>query len=120
MIVTQTAEAGITHYPTVGVSLPAVFLFNDMEKSVLSAFISMNGDLAMTTLSDLTPREIEILQLVLAGYTNRAIAAEIFISEKTVEFHLDNIYTKIGVRTRLMAGVWALQHGMAETREIPS
>ena len=75
----------------------------------------------MTTLSDLTARELEILQLVLAGYTNKAIAAEIFISEKTVEFHLDNLYTKIGVRTRLMAGIWALKHGlMGETREIPS
>lgn len=75
----------------------------------------------MTTLSDLTPRELEIIQLVLAGYTNKAIAAEIFISEKTVEFHLDNIYRKIGVRTRLMAGVWALQQGIeAEPGEIPS
>jgi len=75
----------------------------------------------MTTLSDLTARELEILHLVLAGYTNKAIALEIFISEKTVEFHLNHIYTKIGMRTRLMAGIWAIQHGMgAETREIPS
>jgi len=75
----------------------------------------------MTTLSNLTSRELEILQLVLAGYTNKAIALEIFISEKTVEFHLDNIYTKIGVRTRLMAGMWAIQQGiMAETGGIPS
>ena len=73
----------------------------------------------MATLSDLTLRELEILQLVLAGYTNKAIANEIFISEKTVEFHLDNIYTKVGVRTRMMAAVWALQQGI-ETREIPS
>ena len=75
----------------------------------------------MTTLSDLTSRELEILQLMLEGYTNKAIAAAIFISEKTVEFHLDNIYTKIGVRTRLMAGMWALHQGLAaETRKIPS
>ena len=75
----------------------------------------------MKTLSDLTPRELEILQLILVGYTNKAIAAEMNISEKTVEFHLDNIYTKIGVRTRVMAGIWALQHGIVtETREIPS
>lgn len=66
----------------------------------------------MTTLSDLTPRELEILELVLNGYTNRAIASEIRISEKTVEFHLDNIYTKTGVRTRLLAGLWALQNGI--------
>ena len=75
----------------------------------------------MTHLSDLTARELEVLRLVLAGYTNKAIAAEIFVSEKTVEFHLDNVYRKIGVRTRLMASVWALQMGLLEkTREIPS
>jgi DNA-binding NarL/FixJ family response regulator len=74
----------------------------------------------MATLSSFTPRELEILRLILAGFTNKAIAAEICISEKTVEFHLDNIYTKIGVRTRLMAGIWALQQGIAlETRENP-
>jgi len=48
---------------------------------------------------------MEILQLVIAGKTNKAIAGEIYISEKTVEFHLDHIYSKIGGRTRLMAGV---------------
>ena len=75
----------------------------------------------MATLSDLTPREMEILQLILAGRTNKAIAAEICITEKTVEFHLTNIYTKIGMRTRMLAGLWAMQQGIeAETREIPS
>jgi DNA-binding NarL/FixJ family response regulator len=75
----------------------------------------------MATLSDLTPRETEVLQLVLAGRTNKAIAAEICICEKTVEFHLDKIYSKIGVRTRMLAGMWALQQGIhtTKTREIP-
>ncbi len=75
----------------------------------------------MESLSDLTHREMQILQLVIEGKTNRAIATEIYISEKTVEFHLDHIYTKLGVRSRLMAGVWAIQQGiMVKTREIPS
>jgi DNA-binding NarL/FixJ family response regulator len=75
----------------------------------------------MTTKSDLTTRELEIIELVLAGYTNKAIAAEIYISEKTVEFHLDHIYDKIGVRTRILAGMWAMQQGLrTKTREIPS
>ena len=75
----------------------------------------------MANLTNLTPRELEILQLVISGKTNRAISSEIYVSEKTVEFHLDHIYTKIGARTRLLAGMWALQHGIgAETREIPS
>jgi DNA-binding NarL/FixJ family response regulator len=76
----------------------------------------------MATLSDLTPREMEILQLVLAGRTNKAIAATIAVSEKTVEFHLARIYTKTGKRTRMLAGMWAIQNGIGETktRGIPS
>jgi len=73
----------------------------------------------MANLSDLTPRELEILQLVIAGKTNKAIASEIYISAKTVEFHLNNIYRKIGIRTRVMVGIWAIQNGIhAEIREI--
>ena len=75
----------------------------------------------MTSLSDLTPRELEILQLVLAGKTNKAIAHEVRISRRTVEFHLDNIYAKTGVRTRLMVALWAIQHGIqVEPVEITS
>ena len=75
----------------------------------------------MATLSDLTPREEEILRLVLAGQTNKSIAAEICVSEKTVEFHLSKIYTKIGTRTRMLAGIWAMQQGIGtKTRGIPS
>ena len=75
----------------------------------------------MTHLSDLTQRELQILQLVIEGKANKAIAYEIQISEKTVEFHLDNLYSKLGARSRLMASIWALQHGInAEPKEIPS
>lgn len=75
----------------------------------------------MATLSELTTREMEILQLVLAGRTNKAIAATMCISEKTVEFHLGHIYTKIGMRTRMLAGMWAMQQGLrTKPREIPS
>jgi len=84
-------------------------------------YVTVYGELEMTTLSDLTTRELEILELVLTGYTNKAIAAEVYISEKTVEFHLNNIYTKIGARTRVLAVIWALKHGIEEkTRDIPS
>lgn len=75
----------------------------------------------MATLSDLTQREIQILHLVLEGQTNKSIAGELSVCEKTVEFHLSHIYTKIGVHTRMMAGLWAIQHGIGtETRGIPS
>lgn len=75
----------------------------------------------MTVLADLTTSELGILRLVIAGRTNKAIASEICVCEKTVEFHLERIYTKIGVRTRLLASVWAIQQGInIPTREIPS
>lgn len=75
----------------------------------------------MADLKDLTPRELEILRLVLAGKTNKEIAHEVFISKKTVEFHLDHIYTKTGVRSRLLAGIWAVQQGLGtETGINPS
>jgi DNA-binding NarL/FixJ family response regulator len=75
----------------------------------------------MANLSDLTPRELEVLRLVLGGRTNKAIAAEICVCEKTVEFHLNHIYTKIGMHTRMLAVLWAIQQGIEIlTREIPS
>ena len=75
----------------------------------------------MAALSQLSARETEILQLLIAGKSNKEIAREMYISTKTVEFHLDHIYTKIGVRSRTMAGVWAIQQGMpTETRVNPS
>ena len=71
----------------------------------------------MAALTDLTPRELEILLLVLAGKTNKEIAGETYISVKTVEFHLDNIYRKIGVQTRMMAGIWGMQQGLLAKAE---
>ena len=53
----------------------------------------------MATLSDFMPREIEILYLILTGRINKAYAAKISISEKTVGIHHNHICTKIAVCT---------------------
>jgi DNA-binding CsgD family transcriptional regulator len=75
----------------------------------------------MASLLDLSLREIEILRLVIENRTNKAIAVEFGITEKTVEFHLDNTYSKIGAKTRLMASIWLSQHGIEpEPGENPS
>ena len=50
----------------------------------------------MANLSDLTPREKEVLRLVLAGWTNKAFAAQISISEKVVQFPLNKVSTQTG------------------------
>jgi DNA-binding NarL/FixJ family response regulator len=53
--------------------------------------------------TDLTGRELEILRLVAAGFPNGAIAAQLWITEQTVKFHLSNVYRKLGVQNRTQA-----------------
>lgn len=58
----------------------------------------------------LTARELEILRLVATGMTNRAVATELVISEKTVARHVANIFSKLGVSTRSAATAYAYAH----------
>lgn len=60
----------------------------------------------------LTKREIEILTRIADGATNRQVAQQIFISEKTVGRHLANIYAKLGVSSRTAAVAWAHQNNV--------
>jgi ATP/maltotriose-dependent transcriptional regulator MalT len=64
----------------------------------------------------LTPRELEVLRLVASGRTNRSIAAELVLSEKTVARHLSNIFTKLGISSRASATAYAYEHGLATGR----
>jgi DNA-binding CsgD family transcriptional regulator len=58
----------------------------------------------------LTDREVEVLRLAAAGRSNAQIAAELFLSEKTVARHLSNIFTKIDVTSRTAAAAYAFEH----------
>ena len=58
----------------------------------------------------LTPREIEVLKLVASGRTNRAIAKELVLSERTIAHHVSSILTKIGVPSRAAATAYAYEH----------
>jgi DNA-binding NarL/FixJ family response regulator len=61
----------------------------------------------------LTDRELEVLRLVAAGRTNRAIGEALVISHKTVARHIANIFIKIDVSSRAAATAWAYRHGLA-------
>jgi len=60
----------------------------------------------------LTERELQVLRLVAGGKTNKAIAAELFVSDKTVERHLSNIFGKLDVHSRAAATAYAYQHAL--------
>ena len=57
-------------------------------------------------------RGLEVLRLVAAGKTNRAIAAELVISEKTVARHVSNIFAKLGLSSRAAATAYAYEHDL--------
>ncbi len=52
------------------------------------------------------------MRLVAAGKTNRAIAGELYVSEKTVERHLSNVFAKLGISSRASATAYAYEHAM--------
>ena len=58
----------------------------------------------------LTAREAEVLRLVAAGKTNPQIAAELYLSDKTIARHLSNIFTKLNVTSRTAAAAFAYEH----------
>ena len=60
----------------------------------------------------MTAREAQVLRLVASGKTNRAIAGDLFLSEKTVARHVSNIFTKLGLSSRSAATRYAYEHGL--------
>ncbi|MEQ8672983.1 MAG: LuxR C-terminal-related transcriptional regulator [Aggregatilineales bacterium] len=99
----------------------------DMSKITVNPYIeSLSGKLSRTPNAqgqtgiqiefslidpiDMTEREMEVLICLTEGMTNKEIALKLDISPRTVKFHLDNIYSKLGVSTRTEAAVYALNH----------
>ena len=79
------------------------------ELARLDALARTNANAAF---GPLTPREIEVVRLVAAGKTNRMIARELYLSEKTVAHHLGNVFTKLGLTSRAAATAYAYEHAL--------
>jgi DNA-binding CsgD family transcriptional regulator len=69
---------------------------------------------AQRTLAGLTPRELEVLGLLVEGRSNRQIAEQLFISGKTASVHVTNLLSKLGVHSRLEAAAMARRLGLAQ------
>jgi two-component system NarL family response regulator len=63
---------------------------------------------------ELSPRELDVLHLVVRGESNKRIAVALNISEATVKGHVNNIFIKLGVSDRTEAAVTALQRGIVQ------
>jgi HD-GYP domain-containing protein (c-di-GMP phosphodiesterase class II) len=65
---------------------------------------------------DLTPREAEVLVLLARGLSNKEMAERLSVSTRTVGSHVEHVYAKIGVSTRGAAAMFAMRHGLADSR----
>jgi DNA-binding CsgD family transcriptional regulator len=65
-----------------------------------------------TAATPLTAREVEVIRLVAEGKTNRAIAGQLYLSEKTVDRHLSNVFAKLGISSRAAATAYAYEHAL--------
>jgi DNA-binding NarL/FixJ family response regulator len=70
-------------------------------------------------LSELTPRELDVLRLVAAGKPNKQIATELDISERTARTHVSRILHKLGLSSRTQAALWAVKEGLVEMEHEP-
>jgi DNA-binding NarL/FixJ family response regulator len=73
---------------------------------------ALSGMAAPSAAGGLTAREVQVLRLVAAGKSNRAIAAELAISDHTVARHVQNIFAKLDVSSRSAATAFAFEHGL--------
>lgn len=71
---------------------------------------ALSRKVASRAAGGLTAREVQVLVLVATGKTNRAISAELFVSERTVDRHVSNIFTKLDVSSRAAATAYAYEH----------
>jgi two-component system, NarL family, nitrate/nitrite response regulator NarL len=78
----------------------------------LRTLVQSSGEEARQRKFGLTPRELEIVAAVVAGYSNKEIAEHFKISEDTVKHHLSNIFDKLGVSTRLELALFAVNQSL--------
>ena len=86
-----------------------------ITKRLLERFITRpHPGRAVPALAELSERELDVLRLLARGLSNAEIAAELFIGEATVKTHVARILTKLGVRDRVQAVVFAYESGLIE------
>jgi DNA-binding NarL/FixJ family response regulator len=88
-----------------------------LDADVVEAAVSAAGGARATRTgaggrAGLTVRQVEVLNLLAQGLSNRAIAARLTISVRTAEHHIQDVYARIGVSSRAAAAMYAMEHGL--------
>ncbi len=92
------------------------YLDPSVTARVLTTYRTAASDPAPDAVSELTPRELDVLTLVAKGRSNGEIAEELVISGVTVKSHIGRIFGKLGLRDRPAAIVYAYRHGLVAPR----
>jgi DNA-binding NarL/FixJ family response regulator len=103
------AEGGAWLDPAVTARVLATYRSAPIQKLPVAADAGRDKDL-----DALTSRELEVLALIGRGMTNGEIAAELFVSEGTVKTHINHLFTKLRLRDRAAAVVFAFDHGLVQ------
>jgi two-component system response regulator DegU len=64
--------------------------------------------------ANLTPREVDVLRLLALGFNNQSIASQLFLTTRTIQNHVSNIYSKLQVSNRTEAALFAIRHGISQ------
>jgi NarL family two-component system response regulator LiaR len=81
---------------------------------LLEELATDGGPAAGEATAGLTPREREVLLLIARGRSNKRIALELGVAEKTVKTHVGHVLAKLGVSDRTQAALWAVRHGLTD------
>jgi two-component system, NarL family, nitrate/nitrite response regulator NarL len=120
----QLGARGVVRKDALGELVAAIRAVLDgqywLDGKIVPNVVQLLNELAASTRSaaprndfGLTPRELEIVELVTEGCGNREIAGRLTISEETVKRHLTHIFDKVGMSTRLELALFALDHNLA-------
>lgn len=90
------------------------YIHPKMVESLTRQLFSSSGEGEDVSYKQLTTRELEILQLLARGHTNKEISEKIYLSIKTVEAHRSKIYAKLGFKTRADLVAYAIRHKLLD------
>ena len=98
--------------------LGAMVAAGRLEKRTVDAVLEAAGAAPLSVRqghpAGLTDREVEVLRLIAQGRTNREIAEALVVTEKTAGHHVEHIYAKAGVSTRVGAALFAMRHDLID------